>query len=71
MTIDEMNQEYEELIAQGYQRYMNPIDWEVATINPCEICGGKTTGKGCKHLGRYGEYRCWVICENCNEAWEF
>jgi hypothetical protein len=68
MTIQQLRRLINEKVRQGGRRYINPIDYEVATKYPCEDCGGRTEGDGYKNDE---EYRCYCMCHNCNVAYEF
>lgn len=72
MTLEELLQELEDYDARGFERYMNPIDRDVAH-DICETCGGETYGRGrAKRMGgKLIEYHCWVCCDYCDKADEF
>lgn len=59
----------EELLENGYTRYINPIDAEVAAEYPCEKCGGHNRyGEGAL---KNGSYYVFAICPDCGHEAEF
>jgi len=74
MTLEELRQEFEQLESEGYVPYMDPIDYEVVSENPCETCGGERYGRGRAKFGENGRfitYRAFACCEVCDHAEEF
>lgn len=61
-----------DLIAQGYERYINHIDAEVDESEECPYCGAKIAfHSGFRRPGDKLSYVTYAVCEECGSAFEF
>jgi len=52
---------------QGYEKWYNPIDQQVAEEDPCDECGAKCHFEGFAHGD---SHRAFAVCEN-GHCYEF
>ncbi len=73
MDYDEFLNMKADLELEGYTRYMNPIDAEIALEVPCDNCGSTEhlEAVGLRKDGDRLSYRAFSICHNCNTVVEF
>jgi transcription elongation factor Elf1 len=73
MEFGELVATKQELEAEGWIRYMTHIDAEIARKFACENCGSENMyGEGMKKPNsRPLEYRCFAVCPDCGEVFEF
>lgn len=69
MTREELRKELEDYEARGFDAYINPLDCEVASENPCPNCDGEHVYGVGRKKGK--EYHCWAVCPDCGQVYEF
>jgi hypothetical protein len=70
-AVDYLNEKIA-LLDEGYHRFLDPIDAEVADDTTCVICDGPCHGEGFKKMMAYSySYRAFIVCNDCGAAVEF